>query len=193
VPDVEVVAGRTVDYVHTTGARASASLHGRLWIDGAPAGPWLVSVRTSTPQAAIRSHETTLDPDGRFEVELEPGLSTTVHLYRMAGGLLLTAKPTIRAGRNEWAFDLVTARLAGTLALAETKGWAGSGPTYESEQAGVTLRTSLAVGADGRFGPVLVPAGRGRLLGPRTDYSTPSPVLAELDLEPGETRRVDLR
>jgi hypothetical protein len=192
-PDVEVVAGRTVEYVHATGARASASLHGRLWIDGAPAGPWLVSVHTATPQEAITSHETTLDPDGRFEVELEPGLSTSVAIYRMAGELSVTAEPSILAGQNEWAFDLVTARLEGTLDLAEPKGWGGSGPIYESEQGGVTLRTSLAVGEDGRFGPALVPAGRGRLLGPRTDFRTPSPVLAELDLEPGETRRVDLR
>jgi hypothetical protein len=30
------------------------------------------------------------------------------------------------------------------------------------------------------------------LLGPRTDFRTPSRVLAELDLEAGETRRVEL-
>lgn len=195
VPDIEVVAGRTVEYEHVSAPRKSARLVGRVRVDGAPPGAWLVQVRTSTPQAAITSYDTSLDPDGRFELELEPELATTVAVLARGAdaALAIEARPTIAVGLNEWSLDLETARLEGTIAPgALPQGSLRGGPTYESLQGDVRIRVSWTPREDGRFGPLRVPAGPGDLLGPRPDFRSPPPVWAELDLEPGETRSLEL-
>jgi hypothetical protein len=190
-PDVEVLEGQIVRYEHTTRVRESARLSGRLWIDGAPPGPGRVGVRTSTPQASISSHEATLDPDGRFEMTLQPGLKTFVNvsMANAGGRLVVTDRPTIVPGDNAWSLELLTASLEGFLEPFEE----GMGIGYEQELGPVKVRVSIDVDAEGRFGPVPVPAGRGTLLGPRPGFTEPAPVLAELELAPGEERSIDLR
>jgi len=194
VPDVEVVAGTTVAYEHHTGVRMRARLLGHLSVDGAPPGPWRVSVRTATVRSAITSYEATLDPDGDFAIELEPDLRTSLYLVRNLDGAQLTVftEPTILPGTNTWDFAFSTARLEGTLDATEAEGGFGGRPTYVVERDGVSIRVQWTVGEDGRFGPIPVCAGPGRLLGPRTDWREPAPVWDELDLEPGETRRLEL-
>jgi RNA polymerase sigma factor (sigma-70 family) len=194
-PDVEVVASATVAYEHTSSARASARLSGRFWIDGAPPGPWQVIVRTTTSAASIMSYKTTLDPDGHFAVSLEPGLKTSILLHNgmRDGQISLNATATVVAGDNDWSFDWITARIEGRFDAAETKGFANTRPSYESEQGEVTIRTAVLPDDEGRFGPLRVCAGPGVLRGPRENFREPGPVWAELDLEAGETRSVSLR
>lgn len=192
VPDVEVVAGRTVAYEHVAHHRASARLAGQLTLDGAPPGPALVIVRTATPHSAITSHEATLDPDGRFELALEPGLSTSLHveLVRAGARLTLSAKPVIGPGHNEWSTDLVTARLEGTIAPAPgAEEGARNAATLTVEHGELRVGATWTPGAGGRFGPLPVPAGHG-VLRRHSGWSGTGEVLAELDLAAGETRSV---
>jgi hypothetical protein len=195
VADVKVSAGQTLEYEHVTSPRASARLVGRVWVDGGPPGPSRVVVRTATPQLAITSCETTLDPDGRFELALEPGLSTTIAVLAIMGDatLAVEAHPTIVAGPNEWTIDFETASLAGTLApgTPAAKPFV-SGPTYEAQRGDARIQVSFKPDEDGTFGPLTVPAGPGVLRGPAPDHRAPGPVWAELDLSAGETRRVEL-
>ncbi|HEX6881778.1 MAG TPA: sigma-70 family RNA polymerase sigma factor [Planctomycetota bacterium] len=194
VPDVEVVAGRTVAYEHRSGRRASARLAGRLTLDGAPAGAGLVIVRTSTRHGSITSHETTLDPDGRFELVLEPGLATTlqVHLARGGAQLLVTAKPVIVPGHNEWSADLPMARLEGRIApKPEATEPFARGVSCDVEGLDVRVHATWTSGEDGRFGPLSVPAGRATLRR-RSGGFGPGEFLAELELAAGETRTVTL-
>lgn len=194
-PDVVVVAGRTSEYEHVAGARASARLMGRLWIDGAPPGPFKVIVRTATRQASITSYETTLDPDGRFELTLEPGLSTSLGIYGTVGGsdLRLSAKVTVATSDNDWSFDFETARIEGRVDPARVPESAFGGAVYEVEHGSITLRSGFEPDAEGRFGPVVVPAGPGILRGPREGFRDPGATWTELELEPGETRVLDVR
>jgi RNA polymerase sigma-70 factor (ECF subfamily) len=195
VPDVQVIAEEQVSYEHRTRASASARLRGRLSLDGAPPGAWRVIVCTATPQYAITSHETTLDPDGAFELRIEPGLATTLLILGLENGaeLTLSSKLTILPGTNEWSFELETARLEGTIAPQPSSGLPfGNRPTYVCQRGDVVIRASWTPAEDGRFGPLRVPAGPGFLRGPQRSFDEPAPVWAELDLEPGESRRVQL-
>jgi RNA polymerase sigma factor (sigma-70 family) len=194
VPDVEVLTGQTVAYEHYTAVRERALLHGHLSVDGAPPGPWRVTVRASTSRGAITSHDATLDPDGDFEIALEPGLRTTLRIQRAQDGALLSvsAEPTILPGTNPWSFAFTTARLEGTFTPDDTAEPFGSRLSYEVVHGAVTIGVSWTAREDGRFGPLLVPAGHGVLRGPRRDWRERAPIWAELDLEPGETRRVAL-
>jgi hypothetical protein len=194
--DVEVEAGRTSTVVHTAEPRARARLSGRLWIDGEPPGPAFVSVRTATPVGSITSHETTLDPDGRFEVALEAELSTSilVQLTRGSATWSVSAKVNVAPGPNEWSLELGTARLAGELELPtlDESSFLGNQPLYEQELDHARVQVRWRPDGDGFFGPIVVPAGRGVLRGPQRDFRRPGDVLVELELAPGETRRVGL-
>src|SRR5262245_27466641 len=194
VPDVEVVAGSTVAYEHRTEVRASARLLGSLRIDGEPAGPWRVSVRTATPQAAIQSYSTTLDPQGSFEITLEPGLKTSLEISRTFDGatLAVRAQPVILPGANAWSCEFASARRAGSIAGHPSAERTFGGPTYEVQCGEATITATWTPDGEGRFGPLPVPAGHGVLRGPRPlDFRQRPPAWAELDLAPGETRRIE--
>ncbi len=194
VADVEVVAGRTVAYERAARVRACARLAGRLWIDGAAPGAGWVIVRTATPQSSITSHETTLDPDGRFELALEPGLTTSLAVAIMRGGTELTvsSKPQVLPGLNEWSVDLATARLEGTIAPdPDAASPFENRMTYAVERGDVRAQVTWTLAEDGRFGPFPVPAGHGILRGPWQGFAA-GEVLAELDLGASETGRVAL-
>ncbi|MCP3920539.1 MAG: sigma-70 family RNA polymerase sigma factor [bacterium] len=195
VPDVEVAAGRTVEYEHVAVARAAARLAGRLWVDGAAPGALRVVVRTTTSRASITSYETTLDPDGQFEVKLEPGLATSVVVHGDVGGasLFLSAKVEVGRGDNAWSYDLETARIEGRVDPARVEKATFSGAVYIVERDGITFRTSVELDADGRFGPFAVPAGAGVLRGPQSGFRDPGEAWAELELGAGEQRVLDLR
>jgi len=191
----EVQVGRAVDYEHRSRMRATARLAGLLTIDGAPPGAGCVVVRTFTPHASITSYETTLDPDGRFELVLEPDLATSilVHLARDGVELQAWAKPVIVPGPNEWSANVTTARLEGTLPpRAEADGPLARRVTYTVEHHDLKVQASWTPGQDGRFGPISVPTGHGMLRGPSQGITTAGEVLAQLDLEVGEARRVTL-
>jgi hypothetical protein len=191
--DVEVFEGRTTAYEHRSRARAAARLAGRLTIDGTPPGPGLVIVRTSTAHGAIASHEATLDPDGRFELTLEPGLGTNVSVQLARDGVQWTvnSKPVIVPGLNEWHAELASARLEGTLVpVCGADEFPGNGPTYTVERWDLRVSALWRPGEDGRFGPLSVPAGRGTLRGPSPGMLSRGEVLAELELTAGETRSV---
>jgi len=197
-PDVVVEAGRTTEYVHVTRVRETARLCGELLLDGRPAGAWLAQVRTSTPQAAIQSDRTSLDPDGRFAVALEPGLSTSLVLH--GDGLTITVEPTIHAGRNDWSLDVPTALLAGRIDPDRVSGPVTEGNralfsaiTYQVETGTATIQTRIEPDENGRFGSVRVAAGHGILLGQKPDWRSPAPTWMELELAPGETRSIDVR
>lgn len=191
VPDVQVEAGRSLRYEHDARPRDAARLMGRVRIDGVPPGAATVRVATSTPQAVITHYERTLDPEGRFEIALQPGLSTSVAVVLPGAEprLEIRGDPVVVPGANEWSVDVRTATLAG---IFEDRGgrrlpWLDQ-LTYETQVGHVVARVSWNADADGRFGPIRVAAGPGVLRGPREDFSTPGPVLAEIDLRPGETR-----
>jgi RNA polymerase sigma-70 factor (ECF subfamily) len=186
VADVEVVAGRTVAYEHVARRQEAARLRGRVTFDGRPTGPAHVRVATTLGRGSFASVETTLDPDGRFEVLLRPDLETTVSVFR--SGLSVSAKVTIVPGENDWAADIPTARLEGSVAPRhfERRGW-GAGLSYAVERDGLRAQVTWTPEEDGRFDPLVVPSGPGVLRGPMRSHREPAEVLAELDLEPGET------
>lgn len=195
-PDVEVVAGRAVEYVHETRERAAAHLSGRIEIDGAPAGAWRVEVTTRTPQAAYESRTAALDPDGRFEVALRPELETTLVASGTWRGarFRLSTSPRVVAGENDGSCEISTATLEGSVDPARLP----DSPRlrklrYRATQGEITIEVELELDGAGRFGPIAVPAGAGVLLGPPTDFLKPAPTWAELALAPGEERALDLR
>jgi hypothetical protein len=189
--DLQVEAGRTLRYEHDARPQLNARLMGRVQVDGAPPGPALVSVRTSTRHAAITSYERTLDPDGRFELALQAGLDTSVSV-RLRGdgdGLSISGRPVIVEGRNEWSVELHTAVIEG---VSEPRDAAmrhmRNQLTYESRCGDAVVRAACTLDESGRFGPVRVGAGHGELRGPPPDFRSPGPVLTEIDLKPGERR-----
>jgi hypothetical protein len=99
-------------------------------------------VRTATPHYAITRHETTLDPDGGFDLTLESGLSTTLSILRLEPGaqLSVNAHPTILPGTNPWSFNLETARLEGTILQPSATSPLGNHATYECERGDVSTR-----------------------------------------------------
>ena len=192
VPDVEVVAGETVAYRHDAHVRTRARLAGQLSIDGTVPGPAWVVVETSTPQASITSYETTLDPDGRFELALEPDLSTSILVTIPRGGaqLTLSAKPLIVPGDNDWSANLQTALLEGLVAHDRDDDDPRKQMVYVVERGDVRAQVTWNLGEGGRFGPIVVPEGHGLLRGPGNGW-VPGAVVAELDLVAGETRRIE--
>jgi len=65
--------------------------------------------------------------------------------------------------------------------------------TYVAERSPVTVLVTFEPSEPGQYGPVVVPAGRGRLDAPTDEFRAPAPVWAELELVPGELRVLDLR
>jgi len=188
VPDVQITAGAVTEYEHRTALRKGAVLEGRLWIDGAPPGPWIATVRTSTPQSAITSYEATLDPDGRFEVLLEPDLRTFIWLRGVIGKseLSLSTEIEVPESGREWSYDFTTARLDGVVPMPDVRFG------YASERDGVEIQVPIKSDLEGRFGPLIVPSGRGILRGPPPSWREGGPVWAELDLARGESRAVEV-
>jgi RNA polymerase sigma factor (sigma-70 family) len=193
--NVQVETGRTTDYGHASRPRENARLRGQLWIDGAPPGAWRVTLRTSTPQGAITTRETTLDPDGHFEIRLRPGLSTSLSFHGSHVGtqLSILAQPVIQVGDNDWSYVLATARIEGRVASTPAPGGMLGGPQYVVEAGELRITTNLTVDEQGHFGPLTVGAGSGILRGPQTNIREPGPIWAEPSLAPGETLVLDLR
>lgn len=191
-PDIEVVAGETTRHELRAGPRASARLRGRLWIDGQPAGPCRV-VATQTEQMQLTNHRTSLDPDGLFELWLEPGVETHLRITRATpeGTLALGERTTFVAGDNDWSLDLATAVLEAYVEPGPDD-LRGKRVTYESVVGSVTIECASRGDEAGRFGPLLVPAGPGVLKGARRLFE-PERILAGLELAPGEERSIDLR
>ena len=193
-PDVTVIAGRSIEYRHETRRRNAARLFGQLLIDGEPPGAWVVRVRTSTPQAAITSHNLTLDADGRFRVTLEPDQRTTITVMRPAsGGFAVIDHPTIVAGRNEWFVDVKTGSIEGTIDPAQLPTSAFRQITYVVEIGTTKVRAIVEPDAAGIVEPMKVSAGHGVLYAPQHDFQQPPAIWAELDLEPGRTGTFQVR
>ncbi len=200
VPDVEVLAGETVDYELRFRARPQARLLGHLLLDGVAPGPWRAEVRIRRASASsILLMSSTLDPDGRFEVTSEPGAEVAFDLLRRRGDapvLTVSAKVELLAGDNPWSLDLATASLEGFVEPARpeapTRGFGGEF-SYVSQRDGITLRVRFRPDSTGRFGPLTVPAGAGTLRGPSPSLREVGPIRAELELRPGERRTLDLR
>ncbi|MFT4541373.1 MAG: RNA polymerase sigma-70 factor (ECF subfamily) [Planctomycetota bacterium] len=194
-PVVDIVPGRTVEYQHRATLKKSARLEGRLSVNAVAPGAWQVIVRTTTKQASIQSMKTSLDPDGRFEVTLEPGLSTSLTLSKAlsSGGLTITTKLTIVPGMNRWSYDLGTAKIKGQIDTDLLGTGRIDGPSYLSESGGLEFRTRVKIDNEGNISETTVPAGPGLLRAARLGFRDQPPVLAELDLEAGEIRVLDLR
>jgi hypothetical protein len=190
-PDVQVVAGSIAEYEHRSQRIDRARLRGRLAIDGAAPGPLLVVVATSTPQAAFTTTRSALDPDGCFEVELQPGLKTGLTILGRYRGtqLSIITSLEIAPGENDWSFEFATARLEGHVDPTGLSASRPSRPTYIAERGAVTVRVTVEPDEHGHYGPYVVPAGRGRLEGPSmNEFVAPAPIWGEFDLAPGELR-----
>ena len=194
-PDIEVLAGRSVEFEYRAHARENARLAGRLWIDGEPAGPWRVKLTTATAHSAFSSHEANLDPDGRFELPLQAEMRTSLAVFRAndSGSLSVTVQLEITPGENDWSLDFETATIEGRVDPSQLQsGPFGGRLSYVCERPPLTLRADFEVDEEGAFGPVPVPSGAGRMLRPRVNFREPPETWVELDLAPGETRKLEL-
>jgi hypothetical protein len=146
-------------------------------------------------QAAITTREATLDPDGRFEVRLQPGLRTWLALHGSIAGTQTTidTELSLQAGDNDWTLELWTARIEGHVYTPGPLEGRHTQPQQQVELGDVRIRAVLQVDEQGRLEPVSVAAGRGVLRGPQREMREPGPIWAEIDLAPGETRVLDLR
>jgi hypothetical protein len=192
--DVLVVAGQAVETVHHATRRASARLAGHVLVDGEPPGAWRVVARTERKVGVYASETLLLDPDGRFEVRLEPGQRNWVEISSMSTpGFGARFETPLRPGLNEWSVAFATARLEGRLAAASIPSRSFGDPVYRVELEGGVVSTHVRLDDEGRFGPIVVASGKGTLLGPLARPGDPAPVLVQLELAPGEARTLDLR
>jgi len=141
------------------------------------------------------TYSASLDPDGNFEFRFEAGLATSlgIHSPGRSNPLRLNADLNIEPGLHTWSFGLETAQLEGHLDPPASNVPGSLGPRYSVQEDGVTIRVTVGVDEQGHFGPVLVPAGRGELRGPKGRNSVEPPLWAELELDAGEVRVLDLR
>lgn len=193
-PDVVVQVGTTVPYRHATRRRASARLVGQLRVDGEPPGGWLVEVQARSGASSLRKHETTLDADGRFEVELAPGTEASV-LVRSGGrpSLSVRSSVTIVPGPNDWSADLATARLSGRVDPERVPAAPYATLSYRVERGPLRILAQFESDAEGAFGPVVVPAGPGTLEGASAQGYFSTERHGQVELAPGEDRSVDWR
>ncbi|MCK6444780.1 MAG: carboxypeptidase-like regulatory domain-containing protein [Planctomycetes bacterium] len=158
---------------------------GRLTIDGEEPGPWTAWMSSAGSMRTAR-----IQSSGDFRCELTTEVEIELSLFGGAGtwsGWALRERVALDAARTHWSVDLATARVSGTLV---TPLGDDVGLVLEVEpRDGTKLERVLLAGADGRFGPVVAPAGRATILARRLDRQssrTPeSPrVLARFELAP---------
>jgi RNA polymerase sigma-70 factor (ECF subfamily) len=192
IADVQVVAGETVEYEHRAEAYESAWLTGRLTIDRASPGDFVVTNHSLTRRGTRRA---AVDPDGRFEIEVFPGQESALWITGTHRGapVAVVADIEVAPGDNELSFDFETARLEVRVDPTGIPASPGLRAVYVAERGPVTVRVTFEPSEPGHYGPFFVPAGRGRLDAPTDDYRATASVWAELDLAPGELRVLDLR
>ena len=191
-----VVAGETTRYDIDLDALRSCVLLGTLRFDGTPLERFSASLEgTHTVQDEIGDSQV-LAADGTFRLEVSrPGVyRIVVRAPATASGRLEIAE-TVRLvrGDNAWSAELESAALSGGGAPATV----GTETFLEyrwGDENGLSAAARLRPDASGRFALPIVPAGAGRIVRFLPDERWGSwSDLASFELEPGETRALDLR
>jgi len=169
--------------------RGACRVEGRIATEGWDPTGWHVYLQElDVPRREASGASGTVDARGAFACDLAHPARYELELTSRAG-VRVTDVVELAAGPNRWSVDLEMASLSAQVADREGKSLLhclrGDGD--------LVVVTMLAVDEDGRIAPTRVPAGaativRGELYGDPRPY----PVLAELDLAPGEARHVEL-